>query len=94
MFNEEKLKKQKSIYSFKTLLHISQVNFNENWDEDEAEAGLFKRMEVKQVPNMLDKETQIYNNDPHLFVFDDEVTFYLSSFCWVVLKRNVEFGNK
>ena len=51
-------------------------------------------MEVKQVPNMLDKETQIYNNDPHLFVFDDEVTFYLSSFCWVVLKRNVEFGNK
>ena len=58
-------------------------------------------MEVKQVPNMLDKETQIYNNDPHLFVFDDEVTFLLVKFlfgcakkkCWIwkeVVSSNIK----
>ena len=44
-------------------------------------------MEVKQVPNMLDKETQIYNNDPHLFVFDDEVTFLLVKFLFGCAKK-------
>lgn len=62
-----------SIFSsilFDTILYL-QVNMNETWAEEEG-LGM-KRVEVKQSHNMLDKETQIYNNDPHLFVFDDEV---------------------
>ena len=41
-------------------------------DDEEDMLGQ-KRLEVKHNSNLIDKETQIYNNDPNLFVFDDEV---------------------
>ena len=44
----------------------------DSWEEEEDMFGQ-KRLEVKHNTNMVDKETQIYNNDPNLFVFDDEV---------------------
>merc|ERR1712176_931672 len=64
-----------------------QVNLNETWETDEE--GLFtglQRLEVKTSHNMQDKETQIYSNDPHLFVFEDEVEIVLES----IIGRTVE----
>ena len=49
-----------------------QVDMSDTWEEGVEGAGN-KRLEVKHNQNMVDKETQIYNNDPNLFVFDDEV---------------------
>ena len=49
-----------------------QVDMTDPWEEGGGGAGN-KRLEVKHNQNMVDKETQIYNNDPNLFVFDDEV---------------------
>ena len=62
---------------------------NETWAEEEG-LGM-NRVEVKQSHNMMDKETQIYNNDPHLFVFDDEViiTIFII-WCIIVSSFQVE----
>ena len=59
------------------------VNLNETWAEEEM-MGM-KRVEVKQSQNMVDKETQIYTNDPHLFVFDDEVSITIIIIWYVIV---------
>ena len=60
---------------------------SDNWDETE-DIFVNGKLEVKQNINMIDRETQIYSNDPYLFDFDTEVKSVLEA----IIGRTLEQG--
>ena len=60
---------------------------SDNWDEKE-DMFVNGKLEVKQSTNMIDRETQIYSNDPYLFDFDTEVKSVLEA----IIGRTLEQG--